>query len=174
MAASVKDVKAQEVPFVELPTNEKSEKLLKIRHSSAHIMAMAVQRLHKDAQVTIGPWIENGFYYDFDLKGKTFDETDLKNIRKEMIKIINKNLPITREVKRMCFLKQKIFPLLSKYWPQVVSREEALSRIQKLNEPYKIELLEAIPKGNLLLESKHSDYTEVQSKLQARTSASIT
>lgn len=126
MAASVKDAKAQEVPFVELPTNEKSEKLLKIRHSSAHIMAMAVQRLHKDAQVTIGPWIENGFYYDFDLKGKTFDETDLKNIRKEMIKIINKNLPITREV---------------------VSREEALSRIQKLNEPYKIELLEAIPKG---------------------------
>ena len=115
MAASVKDIKAQEVPFVELPTNEKSEKLLKIRHSSAHIMAMAVQRLHKDAQVTIGPWIENGFYYDFDLKGKTFDETDLKNIRKEMIKIINKNLPITREVKRMCFLKQKFFPLLSKY-----------------------------------------------------------
>jgi threonyl-tRNA synthetase len=115
MAASVKDVKAQEVPFVELPTNEKSEKLLKIRHSSAHIMAMAVQRLHKDAQVTIGPWIENGFYYDFDLKGKTFDETDLKNIRKEMIKIINKNLPITREVKRKSFLKQKIFPLLSKY-----------------------------------------------------------
>ena len=94
----VKEAPSKEVKIVELPTNEKSDNLLKIRHSSAHIMAMAVQRLFKDAQVTIGPWIENGFYYDFDLKGKTFDEADLKNIRKEMIKIINKNLPITREV----------------------------------------------------------------------------
>jgi threonyl-tRNA synthetase len=89
---------APEVQVVELPTNERSEKLLKIRHSSAHIMAMAVQRLYKDAQVTIGPWIENGFFYDFDLKGKTFEDSDLKSIRKEMIKIINKNYPIKREV----------------------------------------------------------------------------
>ncbi len=89
---------APEVKIVALPTNEGSEKLLKIRHSSAHIMAMAVQRLYKDAQVTIGPWIENGFFYDFDLKGKTFEDSDLKSIRKEMIKIINKNYPIKREV----------------------------------------------------------------------------
>ena len=115
---NVKVVKAQEVQIVELPTNEKSENLLKIRHSSAHIMAMAVQRLHKEAQVTIGPWIENGFYYDFDLKGKTFDEADLKNIRKEMIKIINKNLPITREVSLKGFeMRRKQTRLLKMYMP---------------------------------------------------------
>ena len=115
---NVKVVKAQEVQIVELPTNEKSENLLKIRHSSAHIMAMAVQRLHKEAQVTIGPWIENGFYYDFDLKGKTFDEADLKNIRKEMIKIINKNLPITREVSLKGFeMRRKQTRLFKMYMP---------------------------------------------------------
>jgi threonyl-tRNA synthetase len=94
----MKGTQPVEIQPIELPTNENSEKLLKIRHSSAHIMAMAVQRLHKDAQVTIGPWIENGFFYDFDLKGKTLDDADLKAIKKEMVKIINKNLPIKREV----------------------------------------------------------------------------
>jgi threonyl-tRNA synthetase len=98
---NVKETKAPEVQIVELPTNEGSQKLLKIRHSSAHIMAMAVQRLYKEAQVTIGPWIENGFFYDFDLKGKTFEDSDLKSIRKEMIKIINKNYPIKREVSQV-------------------------------------------------------------------------
>ena len=50
---------------VTLPTNESDEDLLKIRHSSAHVMAMAVQQVFPEAQVTIGPWIDNGFYYDF-------------------------------------------------------------------------------------------------------------
>ena len=49
----------------ELPTNENDVELLKIRHTSAHVMAMAVQRTYSEAQVTIGPWIDNGFYYDF-------------------------------------------------------------------------------------------------------------
>lgn len=62
----------------------------------AHIMAMAVQRLHKDAQVTIGPWIERGFYYDFDMK-EPLTEKDLKKIKKEMAKIIKMNLPFIRE-----------------------------------------------------------------------------
>jgi threonyl-tRNA synthetase len=59
-------------------------------------MAMAVQRLFKDAQVTIGPWIERGFYYDFDMK-EPFSEKDLKAIQKEMRKIIKMNLPFIRE-----------------------------------------------------------------------------
>lgn len=59
-------------------------------------MAMAVQRLHKDAQVTIGPWIDRGFYYDFDLPTPLTDK-DLKAIRKEMQKIVRMKLPFIRE-----------------------------------------------------------------------------
>ncbi len=66
----------------------------------SHVMAMAVQRLFPKAQVTIGPWTENGFYYDFD-NPDPFTEADLKAIKKEMIKIINKKLPLERlEVSR--------------------------------------------------------------------------
>lgn len=82
-------------------------------------MAMAVQKLFPKAQVTIGPWIENGFYYDFDTP-EPFTEQDLKAIKKEMIKIINRKLPVIREE---------------------VSREEAQQRIQAINEPYKLEIL---------------------------------
>jgi len=115
---------------VELPTNENDDELLRIRHSTAHIMAMAVQRLFKDAQVTIGPWIDNGFYYDFyfppndDEDATTLTEGDLKKIEKEMGKIISKNYPITREE---------------------VSREEAKRRIMEINEPFKLEILDSIP-----------------------------
>ncbi|KAK7260713.1 hypothetical protein RIF29_26985 [Crotalaria pallida] len=104
-----------------LPTNESSERLLRIRHTCAHVMAMAVQKLYPDAKVTIGPWIENGFYYDFDIEPLT--DKDLKRIKKEMDRIIGKNLPLVREE---------------------VSRDEALRRIMALNEPYKIEILESI------------------------------
>lgn len=109
-----------------LPTNENSPELLKIRHTTAHIMAMAVQRLFPKAQVTIGPWIDNGFYYDFDMQGQAFEDKDLKAIKKEMIKIINKGYELRREV---------------------VPRAEAKARIEKLGEKYKLELLDAIPEG---------------------------
>ncbi|GJP48447.1 hypothetical protein CLOM_g7730 [Closterium sp. NIES-68] len=111
-----------ELPREPLPTNESSEKLLRIRHTSAHVMAMAVQRLFPKAQVTIGPWIQNGFYYDFDLDEPLTDK-DLKKIKKEMDKIMFKNLPLRREE---------------------VSREEAARRIKEINEPYKLELLDSI------------------------------
>ncbi|KAL5155472.1 Threonine--tRNA ligase, chloroplastic/mitochondrial 2 [Glycine soja] len=104
-----------------LPSNESSEMLLRIRHTSAHVMAMAVQKLYPDAKVTIGPWIENGFYYDFDMEPLT--DKDLKRIKKEMDRIIGKNLPLVREE---------------------VSRGEAHRRISALNEPYKLEILESI------------------------------
>ncbi|MEG3940205.1 threonine--tRNA ligase [Microcoleus sp. S36b_A3] len=104
---------------IQLPRTSESEQLKKIRHTTSHVMAMAVQKLFPKAQVTIGPWIENGFYYDFD-SPEPFTEKDLKAIKKEMIKIINRKLPVTREE---------------------VSREEAQRRIKEINEPYKLEIL---------------------------------
>lgn len=107
---------------IKLPRTSESEKLKRIRHSASHVMAMAVQKLFPHAQVTIGPWTETGFYYDFDLP-EPLTEKDLKAIQKEMVKIINRKLPIIREE---------------------VTREEAISRIREINEPYKLEILESI------------------------------
>ncbi len=107
---------------INLPRTSESEDLQKIRHTTSHIMAMAVQKLFPQAQVTIGPWIENGFYYDFE-NPEPFTEKDLKAIYKQMVKIINRKLPVRREE---------------------VSREEAERRIKEINEPYKLEILEDI------------------------------
>ena len=112
----------EESAKIELPRTSESESLKKIRHTTSHVMAMAVQKLFPKAQVTIGPWIENGFYYDFDTP-EPFTEQDLKAIKKEMIKIINRKLPVIREE---------------------LSREEAERRIKEINEPYKLEILEGL------------------------------
>ncbi|MGB3518156.1 MAG: threonine--tRNA ligase [Elainellaceae cyanobacterium] len=105
---------------IRLPKTSESDLLKRIRHTTSHVMAMAVQKLFPKAQVTIGPWIENGFYYDFD-SPEPFTEQDLKAIKKEMVKIIKRKLPVIREE---------------------VSREEAERRIQTLGEPYKLEILQ--------------------------------
>mgnify|MGYP000432620044 FL=1 len=110
---------------IKLPKTSESDQLKLIRHTASHVMAMAVQKLFPDAQVTIGPWTENGFYYDFD-KPQPFTEEDLKAIKKEMVKIIKKKLPVIREE---------------------VSREEAQKRIEALQEPYKLEILRDIEGG---------------------------
>ncbi|APB33322.1 threonyl-tRNA synthetase [Gloeomargarita lithophora Alchichica-D10] len=102
-----------------LPRTSESETLKRIRHTASHVMAMAVQKLFPQAKVTLGPWIEDGFYYDFD-HPESFTESDLKAIKKEMVKIIKKKLPVIREE---------------------VTKAEALKRIQALNEPYKLEIL---------------------------------
>ena len=107
---------------VVLPKTSESDALLRIRHSMSHVMAMAVQKLFPKAQVTIGPWTESGFYYDFD-SPDPFTEADLKAIRKEMIKIINRKLPLERIE---------------------VSRTEAEEKIKAQNEPYKLEILAGI------------------------------
>ena len=107
---------------VMLPKTSESAQLLKIRHSMSHVMAMAVQKLFPDAQVTIGPWTETGFYYDFD-NPEPFTEDDLKSIKKEMGKIIGRKLPLERIE---------------------VSRDEAEKRIKAQNEPYKLEILERL------------------------------
>jgi len=109
---------------IALPTNEDSEALLRIRHSSSHVMAQAVQKLFKGTKCTIGPWIEKGFYYDFDPpEGRPFKDTDLRKIKKEMGKIISYGLPFVEEV---------------------VSYEEARRRIEAQDEPFKLEILETI------------------------------
>ena len=105
---------------IHLPRTSESQTLKKIRHTTSHVMAMAVQKLFPKTQVTIGPWIENGFYYDFDAP-ESFTQADLKAIKKEMAKIIKRDLPIIREE---------------------VSREEAKRRIQEIKESYKLEILE--------------------------------
>ena len=107
---------------MELPKTSQSPQLLKIRHSMSHVMAMAVQQLFPKARVTIGPWTETGFYYDFD-NPEPFTEADLKAIKKGMIKIINKKLPLERIE---------------------VSRSEAEEKIKAQNEPYKLEILEGL------------------------------
>ena len=89
---------------------------------SAHVMAMAVQKVFPSAQCTIGPWIDRGFYYDF-YYPEGFSNQDMKKIKKEMYKIIRKDYPLRREE---------------------VSREEAERRIREINEPYKLEILDAI------------------------------
>ena len=105
-----------------VPKTSESPQLLKIRHSMSHVMAMAVQQLFPNARVTIGPWTETGFYYDFD-NPDPFTEADLKAIKKAMIKIINQKLPLERVE---------------------VSRAEAETRIKAQNEPYKLEILEGL------------------------------
>ncbi len=98
------------------------DRLVRIRHTTSHVLAMAVQSLFPEAKVTIGPWIENGFYYDFD-RAQPFTPEDLKRIKKEMIRIINKDMPLIREE---------------------ISREEAKVRIEALHEFYKLEILEGL------------------------------
>ena len=94
-----------------------------VRHDLAHIMARAVQEIWPDTKVTIGPVIENGWYYDFD-RSEPFTPEDLGLIEKKMKEIINKRDPVTTEV-----------------W----DRERAIKFYKANNEPYKVELIDAIP-----------------------------
>jgi threonyl-tRNA synthetase len=121
MASSALSDQQADQPIA-LPRTSESENLKKIRHTFSHVMAMAVQKLFPKAQVTIGPWIDYGFYYDFD-NPEPFTEKDLKAIKKEMIKIIKKGLPVVQET---------------------LSRQEAEHRIKELGEPYKLEILEGL------------------------------
>ncbi|WP_040655789.1 threonine--tRNA ligase [Rubidibacter lacunae] len=97
--------------------------LLRIRHTCAHVLAMAVQTLFPETKVTIGPWTETGFYYDFE-RPKPFTPEDLEQIEIEMRRIVRANLPVIREV---------------------VNREDIRAEIIALQEPYKEEILDSIP-----------------------------
>ncbi len=108
-------------------------------HTTSHIMAQAVKRLFPNAKITIGPAIENGFYYDFDIE-KPFSEEDLKAIETEMKKIIKEDLPIER------------FEL---------SREEAIQFMKEKEEPYKVELIQELPEGEVISFYKQGDFTDL-------------
>ena len=108
---------------VKIITSKDKEGLEVIRHDAAHVLAMAVQELFPKTQVTIGPVIEDGFYYDFARK-ETFTDEDLKKIEKKMKEIVDRNDLTKREV-----------------W----KRDEAIEHFKKIGENYKAQIIEDIP-----------------------------
>jgi len=120
---------------VKIITSKDKEGLEVLRHDAAHIMAMAVQELYPKTQVTIGPVIENGFYYDFARK-EPFTNDDLKKIEKKMSEIIDRDVKTKREV-----------------W----ERKKAIEHFEKIGEKYKAEIIESIPKNEELSIYHHGD-----------------
>lgn len=120
-------------------TSKDEEGLEVIRHSSAHLLAQAVKRLFPSAQVTIGPVIEDGFYYDFAYE-RSFTPDDLIAIEKEMQKIIKEALPVTRKV---------------------LSREDAIQFFKKLSEHYKAEIISDLPAGEELSLYSQGEFTDL-------------
>jgi threonyl-tRNA synthetase len=120
---------------VRIITPKDKEGLEVIRHDAAHIMAMAVQELFPGTQVTIGPVIENGFYYDFARK-EPFTSGDLKKIEIKMLEIIDKDVKTRREV-----------------W----QRDKAIAHFKKIGEKYKAEIIESIPQDEELSVYHHGE-----------------
>jgi len=110
-----------------------------LRHSCAHLMAMAVKDLFPEAQVTIGPTIENGFYYDFDVEG-AFTPEDLQAIEKQMEKRAKQDLPVER---------------------QIMTREEAIPFFEEMGEIYKAEIIRDIPANEELSLYRQGDFIDL-------------
>ena len=108
-------------------------------HTTSHIMAQAVKRINPDAKLAIGPSIDEGFYYDFDLEHH-FSEEDMAKIEEEMKKIIKEDLPIER------------FTL---------PRDEAIKLMKEKNETYKVELIEDLPEGEEISFYKQGEFTDL-------------
>jgi len=113
--------------------------LEKLRHSAAHVMADAVKRIWPDAKLTIGPPIETGFYYDFDIEHHFSDE-DLARLEKLMEEIVAADLPFEE---------------------QEITREQAIDYFTKRNEPYKVELARAIPEGERITLHSHGGFVDL-------------
>ena len=111
-----------------------------IRHSTAHLMAQAVQRLFPKAQVTIGPVIDDGYFYDFSLKDYSFTPEDMKAIEAEMKKIVKEGLPVERTT---------------------LSRDEAVKFFREKGELYKAEIIEAIPANEALSLYSQGEFTDL-------------
>jgi len=109
------------------------------RHTASHIMAQAVKRLYPKARLAIGPAIENGFYYDFDME-RPFTPEDLEKIEAEMNKIVKEDLTLER------------FTL---------PREEAVKFMEEKDEPYKVELIKDLPEGSVISFYKQGDFTDL-------------
>lgn len=119
-------------------TNKDKEALNILRHSTAHVMAQAVKRLFKDIKVTIGPNIEDGFYYDFDFDG-TFTPEDLAKIEVEMTKISNENIPVKRKV---------------------MKKSDAIEYFNSIGETYKVEIISEIQDETVSL-YEQGDFTDL-------------
>ena len=120
-------------------TDETPEGLDLIRHSTAHLLAYAVKELFPDAQVTIGPVIENGFYYDFAYK-RPFTPEDLAAIEKRMAELAKRDLRVTREV-----------------W----SRDKAVEFFKSIGEHYKAEIIASIPQGEDVSLYREGDFIDL-------------
>jgi threonyl-tRNA synthetase len=124
---------------VKIITIKDKEGLEVIRHDAAHVLAMAVQELFPGTQVTIGPVIEEGFYYDFSRK-ETFTDEDLKKIENKMKEIVDRDEPTKREI-----------------W----KRNEAINHFKKIGEHYKAEIIEDIPKNEELSIYHHGKWHDL-------------
>jgi threonyl-tRNA synthetase len=109
------------------------------RHTASHILAQAVKRLFPEAKLAIGPAIDNGFYYDFDLEHRFTDE-DLSKLQKEMKRIVGADLALER------------FEL---------PREEAVSFMEEKGEPYKVELIEDLSADAVISFYRHGDFSDL-------------
>ena len=110
-----------------------------LRHTASHIMAQAIKRLYPQAKLAIGPFIENGFYYDIDVEPKLV-EADLEKIEAEMKKIIKENL------------KVEAF---------ILPKDEALKLMEERNEPYKVELINDLPEGEEISFFKQGEFVDL-------------
>ena len=124
---------------IKIITHKDKEGLEVLRHDAAHILAMAVQELYPGTQVTIGPIIENGFYYDFARK-ETFTNEDLIKIEKKMGEIVDRNEKTSRHV-----------------W----KREEAIKHFKKIGEKYKAQIIESIPSGEEVSVYTHGNWSDL-------------
>lgn len=120
-------------------TDKSEEGLEIIRHSTAHLLAYAVKELFPDAQVTIGPVIENGFYYDFSYK-RPFTPEDLEAIEKKMVELAKKDEPVTRKV---------------------MPRDEAVAYFKSIGEHYKAEIIASIPAGEEVSLYTEGNFTDL-------------
>jgi len=136
---------------IRIITKKDPEALELIRHDMAHVLAMAVQALYPGTQVTIGPAIEDGFYYDF-ARAEPFTPDDLPKIEEEMRKIIKAGLPTRREV-----------------WP----RDQAIEHFKGIGETYKAELIGSIPAGEDVSIYWHGDWHDLCRGPHFRTTAEI-
>ncbi|MDC1366067.1 threonine--tRNA ligase [Pelagibacterales bacterium] len=110
-----------------------------IRHDAAHVMAMSVQELYPETKVTIGPVIENGFFYDF-ARETPFTNKDLIKIEKKMKEIVNRNVPVSFKI---------------------VSREEAIDIFTKIGENYKVEIIDSIPQNEEIKIYYHGEWFDL-------------
>ena len=124
---------------IRILTERDPETLEVYRHSTAHLMAQAVQRLWPDTKVTIGPVIEDGFFYDFE-RDEPFTPDDFAAIEAEMDKIVMEDHPIVREE---------------------ISREDALALFREMGEPYKVEIIEDLPAGETLTIYRQGEWLDL-------------